>query len=397
MRRIAIIGAGQAGLVLGLGLLRHGYPVTVVAERSAEQVRAGRLISNQAVFGPALARERELGINLWDDRVTPVASVSFTAEGMSWRAPLDVLAQSVDQRVKVSDWMGEFVRRGGDLRLHRVTPEDLEGYAREFELVLVAAGRGEQFDRLFPRDNELSRYREPQRAIGVLYVRTEQPPPGLVFALGPHGEFFGLPVLSVNGPVFGFGFFARPGGPLDRWSGIADVSAHLTRARELVKAHFPWQQELLAEVEPAGPLDMLHGRITPVVRHPVGRLPSGALVLAMGDTAVTNDPVAGQGANMAAHAARAYEEAIVAQGERPFDAEFMHRAFAGYWARARHATRFTNDLLEPPPPHVMSTLDTAQRVPEVAHRFAQLFANPEDYTGWLSDETAAMAYLASVS
>ncbi|MCO1576809.1 hypothetical protein M8C13_13705 [Crossiella sp. SN42] len=76
-------------------------------------------------------------------------------------------------------------------------------------------------------------------------------------------------------------------------------------------------------------------------------------------------------------------------------AEFMHHAFAGYWAR--HATRFTNDLLEPPPSHVMSILDTARRVPQVAHRFAQLFANPEDCTGRLADETAAIACLASVS
>ncbi|GAA2786365.1 styrene monooxygenase/indole monooxygenase family protein [Crossiella cryophila] len=397
MRRIVIIGAGQAGLVLGLGLLRHGYAVTVVAERAAAEVLAGRLVSNQCVFHPALVRERELGINFWDERAIPVETVSFTAPGMSWQAPLDQPAQSVDQRVKVADWMTEFARRGGELRLHRVTPDDLEPYAREFDLVVVAAGRGPQFDRLFPRNPEFSPHTQPQRSIGVLYVRGGTPPPGLSFALGPHGECFGLPILSVDGPVYGAGIFAVPGGPLDRWDDIADVDAHLVRAQQLMREHFPWQGGILDGTEPAGPLEFLHGGITPVVRQPVGTLPSGALVLAMGDAAVTNDPLSGQGANMAAHAARSYEEAIVAQGDRPFDAEFMHGAFARYWARAAHATRFSLDLLDPPPAHIMSTLDTAQRVPEVAHRFAQLFANPVDYTGWLTEETAALDYLAAAS
>jgi len=116
----------------------------------------------------------------------------------------------------------------------------------------------------------------------------------------------------------------------------------------------------------------------------VGTLPSGAKVLAMGDTAVTNDPVGGQGANMAARAARAYQEAIVERADRPFDEEFMHDAFARYWKHARHATRFNNDLLAPPPDPVMATLDSAQSVPEVAHRFAYLFDNPADYEDWLA-------------
>ena len=140
----------------------------------------------------------------------------------------------------------------------------------------------------------------------------------------------------------------------------------------------------------------MRGRVEPVVRHPVGTLPSGANVLAMGDTAVTNDPIAGQGANMASYAARCYEEAIVAQGERPFDEEFMHRAFDRFWARARHSTRFSNDLLAPPPDHVLETLEAAQEYPEVAHRFAHLFENPRDYSAWLAQPDKAHAYLEKV-
>ncbi|NBH10527.1 styrene monooxygenase/indole monooxygenase family protein [Amycolatopsis sp. SID8362] len=403
MRRIGIVGAGQAGLVLAIGLRQQGYAVTVFAERPADEVRAGRLISNQCLFSPALQRERELGINFWDAEAPPIREVAFAAAGegtepaMSWRVGLDRPAQSVDQRVKVADWLAEFERLGGDLRIRRVTPDELDECAREFELLIVAAGRGAQFDALFPRDDERSPYREPQRAIGILYVTGElDVVPGLTFGMSQVGEFFLLPGLSVRGPVHGLGFFGVPGGPMDVWDGVADVGQHYETARKLLRAHYPWQAALLDDARPAGPADLLHGRITPVVRHPVGTLPSGAKVLAMGDTAVTNDPVGGQGANMAARAARAYQEAIVERADRPFDEEFMHDAFARYWRHARHATRFNNDLLAPPADHILATLDTAQRIPEVAHRFAHLFENPADYEGWLGDPEAAMAYLRDV-
>ncbi|HVV22053.1 MAG TPA: styrene monooxygenase/indole monooxygenase family protein [Pseudonocardiaceae bacterium] len=406
MRRIAIIGAGQAGLVLALGLLPHGYAVTVVAERDAEAVRSGRLISNQCVFAPALTRERELGINFWDADAPPIRGVSFGADGepgaaqrpgIAFHADFPHPAQSVDQRVKVSEWMTEFERQGGRLRYQRVLPEDLVDFAREFDLVLVAAGRGPQFDALFPRDPAFSPYFAPQRSIGITYIRVPGDHPGsssLTFGMGPAGEFFSLPVWSVTGRVQGIGIFAVPGGPLDVWAGVTDVEQHLEVVRSLVRDHYPWNLDHLADAEPAAPQDFLHGRILPVVRDPVGQLPSGALVLAMGDTAVTNDPVGGQGANLAAYAARTYQEAILERGDRPFDEEFMRDAFARYWTRARHATRFTNDLLAPPSEWVMATLTAAQTLPEVARRFAGIFEEPERYTSWLTDEAVSRKYLA---
>lgn len=36
MRKIAIIGAGQAGLHLGIGLVDAGYAVTLVSDRAGE-------------------------------------------------------------------------------------------------------------------------------------------------------------------------------------------------------------------------------------------------------------------------------------------------------------------------------------------------------------------------
>ncbi|UUV34175.1 FAD-dependent oxidoreductase [Amycolatopsis roodepoortensis] len=406
MRRIVVVGAGQAGLVLALGLQRHGYAVTVVTDRDAETIRDGRLISNQCVFHPALTRERALGINFWDGRAPEILGASFGLAGdspepaVSWQARFDQPAQSVDQRVKVSAWLTAFADRGGEVRIGKVTPAGLEEYAREFELVLVAAGRGPQFDVLFPRDDARSPYREPQRTIGILYLvsgREEPLPvyPGLTFGLSQAGELFGLPIQSVRGPVFGLGFFGVPGGPMDVWDGVTGVDEHFEIAMTLLRKQFPWVEESLAGAIPSGPLDVLRGRVLPIVRDPVGTLPSGAKVLAMGDAAVTNDPIAGQGANMAAHAAAVYERRVLDHGDRPFDEAFLRGTFAEYWEKAQHATRLSNDLLGPPPDHVLATLEAAQTAPEVARRFANIFADPVDYAGWLTDADTARAYLAS--
>ena len=86
------------------------------------------------------------------------------------------------------------------------------------------------------------------------------------------------------------------------------------------------------------------------MRKPVGRLPSGALVLGLADTVCLNDPITGQGSNNASKAAKVYMDAIVARGDRPFDAAFMQATFDAYWAYAQFVTGWTNALLQPAAP-----------------------------------------------
>ena len=66
VKRIAIIGAGQSGLQLGLGLLRRGYDVTLISERSADEIQHGHVLSSQCMFDSALETERELGLKALD-------------------------------------------------------------------------------------------------------------------------------------------------------------------------------------------------------------------------------------------------------------------------------------------------------------------------------------------
>src|SRR5579863_5900054 len=173
-RSITIVGGGQAGLQLGCGLLGAGFDVQIVQNRSAEDIRKGKVMSSQCMFDSALQNERDLGLNLWDEVCPTVDSISFTvpapggsgAKAIDWNGKLDKPAQSVDQRVKFPAWMTEFERRGGRLTVKDVTVADLEVYARRSDLVVVAAGKGD-IARLFERDAEKSPFDKPQRALAL--------------------------------------------------------------------------------------------------------------------------------------------------------------------------------------------------------------------------------------
>ncbi|CAM04640.1 hypothetical protein A8924_5785 [Saccharopolyspora erythraea NRRL 2338] len=405
MRNIVIVGAGQAGLQLGVGLLDAGHRVTVVSDRTAEQIRDGRVMSSQCMFGSALARERALGLGFWDESCPPVEGMGFSiADGaggrsVDWIARLDLPAQSVDQRVKFPAWLREFQRRGGEVEHAEATVPDLEEYAREADLVVVAAGKGE-ISGLFPRDERRSAHATPQRALALTYVRGMRPVPehsAVFFNVIPGvGEYFAMPALTTSGPCDIMVFEGVPGGPMDCWGDVRTPAEHLARSKWVLDTFVPWEGERSRDVSLTDDGGVLTGRFAPTVRHPVGVLPSGAVVLGMADVVVLNDPITGQGSNNASKCAASYLASITAHGGRPFDAEFMRGAFELYWDYARFPTGWTNALLAPPPPHVLELLATAAENPRVARRFVNGFDEPRDFFLWFMDPAGAADYLAEV-
>src|SRR5207244_1851187 len=135
MSKFLIVGAGQAGLQLALGLVQDGHDVTVVSNRTPDDIRNGRVMSSQCMFRAALEPE-------------------------------------------------------------------LEGIARDNDLVVVAAGKGD-VAQLFERDPARSPYSAPQRALALTYVTGMEPRPefsAVCFNLIPTvGEYFVFPALTTSG------------------------------------------------------------------------------------------------------------------------------------------------------------------------------------------------------
>ncbi|GAA4089551.1 styrene monooxygenase/indole monooxygenase family protein [Nonomuraea soli] len=406
MRTILVVGAGQAGLHLAIGLLQNGYDVTVVSNRTPESIRDGRVMSGQAMFGTAQAHERALGLDLWSDSCPPIEGIELSVpapgggKAIGWAARLDTPARSVDQRVKMPAWLAEFERLGGKLVLHDATAADLEDYAAQYDLVLVAAGKG-QIASLFERDPARSPYATPQRALAVTYVHGLAPRPehsAVCFNLLPGvGEYFVFPALTHSGPCEIMVFEGAPGGPMDCWDDVRGPAEHLARSRRILEDFFPWEAERCAGIELTDANAVLTGRFAPTVRHPVAILPSGAPVLGVADVVVLNDPITGQGSNNAAKCAATYLEAILERGGQPFDAAWMRRTFDRFWTQAQHVTAWTNALLAPAEPHHLALLGTAGQVPAIASRFVNGFDDPADFSEWFMDAERAAAYLERVA
>ncbi len=405
-RSITIVGAGQSGLQLAIGLLAHGYQVRVVSDRTPEQIAGGRVASSQAMGAPALSLERGLGLNLWDAEVPPIEGVSMTIAGppgspegsaVRWSSRLDAVGQSVDQRVKMPRFIAEFTRRGGEFIVREAGVDDLETYAKSSELVIVAAGKGD-IAKLFERDDARSTYKEPQRALALTYVNGMVPRPeysAICYSVVPGiGEYFSFPALTLNGPCEIMVFEGIIGGPMDCWGDASTPEQHLDISKKLLKEFFPWEAERCDDISLTDELGILSGRFPPTVRHPVAALPSGAEVLGMADVVVLNDPLTGQGSNNASRCAATYLDAICAQEGRPFDREFKQQTFERYWDFAQYSTHWTNTMLEPPAPHAIQLHVAAMEHPEIGHRFANAIVDPPDFFSWYIDPAHANAYMA---
>lgn len=398
MRKITIIGAGQAGLQLGHGLLSKGYDVTIVSNRSAADIARGRVMSSQSMYDMAVGYERDLGLAWWDDSCPPITGVHMragTSGGqmlVDWRSPMSAPGQSVDQRIKMPAWMREFEKRGGKLVIEDADIAALERYADTSDLVLVASGKGE-IGQLFERDAERSAFDRPLRTISLTYVHGMKPRDdysALNISLNPGiGEYVNFPGLTLSGHCDIINLECIPGGPMDRWNEVSTPAEHLALAVELIREFFPWEAPRCTNLRLTDDLGTLVGRIPPTVRKPLGALPSGRKVLGMADVLVLNDPITGQGSNNASKCAMLYLDAILAHGQGAFDAAWMQQTFERYWDYAQWVARFTNTHLLPPPERLLKLFGACGSSPGLASKIANAFDDPRSLAPWYYDDAEA--------
>ncbi len=398
-RRIAVVGAGPAGTALAIGLLRSGHEVTLLSERTADDVRAGRVMSSQITFESALEAEAALGVREALPSAPTIEEMAYDghrADGSTarFRTRLATPARSIDQRVRIPLLLDEIVRLGGRVEVRSATPEDLVGLAAEHDLVVVCAGRGRLVD-LFEVDPERTPYDTPQRVAALTYLRGVEPSREFGYhAVDGVGECFTCPALTVDGPCHIVVVEGVPGGPLDCWDDVTTPADHLARLRDVLTDHFPdeaarWTDDTALVDDQA----WLHGRFRPVVRRPVGRLPDGTPVLGMADVVVLNDPVTSQGSNNAIKSAASYLEAVNAH-DGPLDEAWMQRTFDNFWRGwAQWATTWTGAWLQPLEPHQWRVLQLAAEHPDLAEVVAAGFDDARLFHPWWFDADEAAQFV----
>jgi Styrene monooxygenase A putative substrate binding domain len=100
--------------------------------------------------------------------------------------------------------MKEFTKRGGNLVIKDADAQDVDGYAKSHDLVLIATGNGE-INRLFERDAEKCSYDRPMRALALTYAKNmvpRKPFAAVSFNLVPGvGEYFVFPCTDYHGSL----------------------------------------------------------------------------------------------------------------------------------------------------------------------------------------------------
>ena len=244
---IGIVGAGTAGLHLALLLQQRGLQPTLYAERSADEVRDGRLPNTVAHHHHTRTRERELRVNHWDGDGPSYGRHwhyvggeqplefpgGFTAR--AWPSTIASIFRSCSRTSRSA---------AGTCRSAWSAPPTSTGWENVTIWSSFRWGRGGLADRFAPISGR-SPFDGPQRALcaglyaGVAYTD----PLGVTFAISPgHGEIIEIPIQTFEGNMTTLLFEAIPGGDLEALSHASyadDPSAFETLVLEKLQAHFP--------------------------------------------------------------------------------------------------------------------------------------------------------------
>ncbi len=414
MTKVAVIGAGPAGMIFTYALLRSGkgYDVTVYSDRTPEQ-----WLNHCAPTGTAfhyenvIDIEKNLGMDHWHEDAFHGEGVLLDfcphvgAERMVVAGRWPGRGAAIDQRLRVSHWLNEVESLGARLVIEAVTAKRADEIARQNDLTVLAAGKGE-LGRIIPRDPERSVYDAPQRNLAMAICtgitgwdhRIDLTPVKFYF-FGDIGEFFWVPYThKTAGPTWCVLFEAKPGKALDRFGDCRSGEEVVAIAKTLMREFTPWDYEVVKDMRivPDDPYAWLKGRFPPTVRQPFGRLPSGGLIMPVGDTAITFDPIGGQGGNTALRNAKFTADRVIARGDGPFDEEWMRAVNTDFWREHGWAAyTFNNILLEPLEEAGRILLSTAARSRRFADDFMiGNFPTPNNYFPYIQDPQAARQLVA---
>ena len=402
MPSVAIVGAGVAGLHLALFLQRHGVPTVLYADRTGEQVRDGRLPNVVCRFGSTRERERVLGVQHWDDNGYGADLVQVRIGGeppIAFRGRLSRQASYVDFRLYLPRLLADYRERGGRL-VHApdLDAATLAARTAGHDLTVVAAG-GRSLAPLFPRIASRSAAGPARTLLAGLFDGVTLPEPGsMCMELVPGaGEIFQSPVYSLAGRAVGLTFEAVLDGPWARRLRTPFQDDPEGCARLVLDLLREAGSPILDRIDRdrfalTGPLDLLQGAITPTVRRPWTRLGPGRYAVAVGDAAVLNDPVTGQGANLASASAWRLGQLIL--DDPVFDERFCRDWARLQWELARPVVSWTRAALRPPARHVVDLMRAAGANQVLADAFQDNFDDPAAMWRSLATPGRARAFTA---
>jgi hypothetical protein len=168
-KRTAIVGAGTAGLHLGLYLQQKGVQSTIFTDKKIEDYPNLRLPNTVAHHAVTVAREDDLGVNHWPDAGyfghyyfigMPNSPIEFYGDLTTGPS------RAVDYRIYLPTLMADFQDRGGRIEYRAISVGDLTELSAEYDLVVIGTGAG-GVGTVFARDERSSPVNKPRRQLCV--------------------------------------------------------------------------------------------------------------------------------------------------------------------------------------------------------------------------------------
>jgi 2-polyprenyl-6-methoxyphenol hydroxylase-like FAD-dependent oxidoreductase len=384
-KHIGIVGAGVAGLHLGLLLRQHGIDATIITDRSAEAVEKMPLVNTVAHHHVTLEREAALGIRHWDS-----PEVQYFCHHHYFGLPQPIAFQgdftspsrAVDYRIYLPALMNDFAARGGRIEIRQINADDIAGLAAKFDLLVVSTGRG-VLGQLFGHVSKHSPYDKPQRRLCVgLYTGVRDANPrGVTLSVSPgHGELIEIPTLTFSGMATALLMENVPGGDLEELAKFRhdeNPKAFRQLMLDKLERHHPaiFNRIDQARFDLTRPIDLLQGGVVPTVRQGFAEIVDGKYAIAVGDVHSVVDPMMGQGANVGSYSAYTVGEEIIAN--EVFDLRFCEKADRRREDRVLAASRWTNMMLPPPSQDLGALIFAMSQNRRIADEFTENFNFPE--------------------
>jgi hypothetical protein len=302
-------------------------------------------------------------------------------------------------RIYEARLLEDFSGRGGRVDIRRVHPRQLDALASAHDLLVVASGRA-SLSTIFPRVAAHSPFTSPQRLViaglfrGIAY---SEPRALEVNVIPGSGEILVVPIQSFEPDLTGVGIMITAGGqfePLRHRRYEDDPGGFVAAVLGLLREHAPSVYE---RIDPRAfglsrPEDLCHAAITPTVRRSFIELSNGTHAVALGDAHVVIDPITGQGANNASHAADVLAAAI--RDADVFDRSFCERVERAICSYVIPVSDAANARLQPPAPPFRELLGAAARNQAIADFYADGYNHPDRFWETASSAERTAAFLA---
>ena len=202
-KRIGIVGAGTAGLHLGLFLRQHDVDVTIFTDRKPAEYRGMRLLNTVAHHALTVARETALGVNHWPNEGYNghYYYIGLEPEPMRFYGALHAQSRAVDYRIYQPRLMEDFLSRGGRIEYREIQKDEVAALSNHFDLVVVCTGKG-PFGQMFQLEAAYSPFDRPQRAlcVGLFKGIAQRANRSVTMYFSPGaGEMIEIPTLTFNG------------------------------------------------------------------------------------------------------------------------------------------------------------------------------------------------------